>query len=129
MPLTTDERMLTLSRDIIESFDKADGGIHPGFRPAHAKGILLSGVFTPSQEAASLTRAPHIQRKSTPVTVRFSYFAGIPTVADNDLRVPAPADARFASTLPNMFIPTSLPIRLTISPRARRKNSWVSSTR
>ena len=75
---------MTLSHDIIEGFDKADGGIHPGFRPAHAKGILLTGVFTPSPEAASLTRAPHIQRNSTPVTVRFSDFAGIPTVPDND---------------------------------------------
>ncbi len=84
MPLTRDEKLLTLSRDIIERFDKADGGIHPGFRPAHAKGILLTGVFTPSSEAATLTRAIHIQRNSTPVTVRFSDFAGIPTVADND---------------------------------------------
>src|SRR5208282_3818698 len=42
MPLTTDERMLTLSRDVIQAFDKADGGIHPGFRPAHAKGVLLT---------------------------------------------------------------------------------------
>jgi catalase len=84
MPLTTDEKLLTLSRDILEGFDKADGGIHPGFRPAHAKGILLTGVFTPSSKAASLTRAPHIQRNSTPVTVRFSDFAGIPTVPDND---------------------------------------------
>lgn len=84
MPLTTDEKLLALSRDIIEGFDKLDGGVHPGFRPAHAKGILLTGVFTPSPEAASLTRAPHIQRNSTPVTVRFSDFAGIPTVADND---------------------------------------------
>ena len=84
MPLTRDEKLLTLSHNIIERFDKADGGIHPGFRPAHAKGILLTGVFTPSSEAASLTRAIHIQRNSTPVTVRFSDFAGIPTVADND---------------------------------------------
>ncbi len=84
MPLTTDEKLLTLSHDIIEGFDKADGGIHPGFRPAHAKGILLTGVFTPSSEAASLTRAPHLQQNSTPVTVRFSDFAGIPTVPDND---------------------------------------------
>ena len=84
MPLTADEKLLRLSRDVIERFDKIDGGIHPGFRPAHAKGILLTGVFTPSPEAASLTRAPHIQRNSTPVTVRFSDFAGIPTVPDND---------------------------------------------
>jgi catalase len=84
MPLTTDEKLLTLSREIIEGFDKVDGGIHPGFRPAHAKGIMLTGVFTPSPQAASHTRAPHIQRDSTPVTVRFSDFAGIPTVPDSD---------------------------------------------
>jgi catalase len=84
MPLSTDEKLLALSRDVLDGFDKADGGVHPGFRPAHAKGILLTGAFTPSSEAASLTRAPHIQRTSTPVTVRLSDFAGIPTVADND---------------------------------------------
>jgi catalase len=84
MPLTTDEKLLALSREIIDVFDKVDGGIHPGFRPAHAKGILLTGLFTPSPGAVALTRAPHLQRDSTPVTVRFSNFAGIPTVADND---------------------------------------------
>jgi catalase len=84
MPLTTDEKLLNLSRDVVAAFDKADGGVHPGFRPAHAKGILLTGAFTPSKEALSLTRAPHIQRPSTPVTVRLSDFAGIPTVPDND---------------------------------------------
>ena len=84
MPLTTDEKLLTLSRETIAVFDKANGGVHPGFRPAHAKGILLKGTFAPSPEAASLTRAPHLHRNSTPVTVRLSDFAGIPTVADND---------------------------------------------
>ena len=90
MPLTQDEKLMTLSRNIIEGFDKADGGVHPGFRPAHAKGILLTGVFTPSANAASLTRAPHVRRSSTPVTVRFSDFAGIPTVADNDPKGASP---------------------------------------
>jgi len=83
MPLSTDETLLTLSRHIIEKFDKVNSGIHPGFRPAHAKGILLTGTFKPSPEAALYTRAPHIQQDSTPVTVRFSDFAGIPTVPDN----------------------------------------------
>src|SRR5215471_16383660 len=83
MPLTTDQKTLTLSRNVIEAFDKADRGPHPGFRPAHAKGILLTGQFKPSPEAAGLTRAPHVQRASTPVTVRFSDFGGVPTVADN----------------------------------------------
>lgn len=84
MPLSTDQKLLTLSHDVIEAFDRVNSGIHPGFRPAHAKGILLTGDFTPSKEAASLTRAPHIQRNSTAVTVRFSDFAGIPAVPDND---------------------------------------------
>jgi catalase len=84
MPLTTDEKLMSLSRDIVAAFDKLDGGVHPGFRPAHAKGILLTGTFTPASEAASLSRAPHLLRPSTPVTVRFSDFAGIPTVPDND---------------------------------------------
>jgi catalase len=84
MPLTTDPKMLNLSRDVIEAFDKADRGPHPGFRPAHAKGVLLTGEFKPSPEAVGLTRAPHVQRVSIPVTVRFSNFAGFPTVADND---------------------------------------------
>src|ERR1700747_2728479 len=90
MPLTTDEKLLALSRKTIEVFDKANGGVHPGFRPAHAKGILLTGTFTPSSEAAALTRAPHLQRNFTPVTVRFSNFAGIPTIADNDLQGAGP---------------------------------------
>jgi catalase len=84
MPLTTDQKLLTLSHDVVEAFDQVNGGIHAGFRPAHAKGILLTGVFTPSAQAASLTNAPHIRRESTPVTVRFSDFAGIPAVPDND---------------------------------------------
>jgi catalase len=90
MPLTSDERLLALSRDVLKGFEKVDGGIHPGFRPAHAKGILLSGIFTPSSEASTLTTAPHMNRHSTPVTVRFSDFAGIPTVPDNDLQNASP---------------------------------------
>src|ERR1700720_924166 len=83
MPLPTDEKLLALSQDILQQFD-AIFGLHPGFRPAHAKGILLSGTFTPSADAASLTRAPHMSRQSTPVTVRFSDSTGLPMLPDND---------------------------------------------
>ena len=65
MPLSTDENLLKLSRDVIAGFDKANGGVHPGFRPAHAKGLLLTGTFAPSPEAASLSRAPHFSRPRT----------------------------------------------------------------
>jgi catalase len=45
---------------------------------------MCSGTFTPAPGAAKLTRAPHAVRPTTPVTVRFSLAAGLPTVADND---------------------------------------------
>ena len=53
-------------------------------RAVHAKGIVLHGRFLPSNAAADLSRAPHFQKKAVPLTVRFSNFAGIPSVADND---------------------------------------------
>jgi catalase len=74
----------TLVTDLLDTLDKLAGGLHPGFRPVHAKGAMYSGTFTPSPGAAKLTRAPHATRPSTPVTVRFSASAGIPSVADND---------------------------------------------
>jgi catalase len=83
MASSTVDPAAALSQDLLQAFDDVNG-YHPGFRPAHAKGVFLSGTFTPSLESRSLTRAPHIQRPSTPVTVRFSDFAGFPTVADND---------------------------------------------
>jgi catalase len=74
----------TLVADLLEGLDKLAGGLHPGFRPVHAKGVMCCGTFAPSPDAAKLTRAPHAARPSTPVTVRFSLAAGIPSVADND---------------------------------------------
>jgi len=44
---------------------------------------MLSGTFTPSRAAGSLTRAPHATRATTPVTVRFSDGTGLPTIPDN----------------------------------------------
>ena len=69
-------------------------GLHPGFRPAHAKGLMCSGTFTPSPEAAKLTRAPHASRPSTPVTVRYSDSTGVPTIPDNDPAAVRPARDR-----------------------------------
>jgi catalase len=83
LPLPTDERIVALGQDLLLQFDTIFG-LHPGFRPAHAKGTLLTGRFTPSAGAASLTRAPHLHRESTPVTVRFSNSTGVPLVPDTD---------------------------------------------
>jgi catalase len=83
MPLPSDEKIIALSEDLLRQFDTIFG-LHPGFRPAHAKGVMLRGTFSPSPEALSLTRAPHVIRDSTPVTARFSNSTGIPLIPDND---------------------------------------------
>jgi catalase len=83
MPLPTDEKMLALSNDLIQIFEGIFG-VHPGFRPAHAKGAMFTGTFTPSAGAASLSKAQHITQPSTPVTVRFSNSTGVPVIPDND---------------------------------------------
>jgi catalase len=73
-----------LVSDLLGILDEISGGVHAGFRPAHAKGLMCIGTFSPSPEAAGLTRAPHANRPSTPVTVRYSDSTGIPTIPDND---------------------------------------------
>ncbi len=78
-----------LSKDLLGVLDDLSG-LHPGHRPAHAKGVLLTGLFRRSLIARALTRAPHIARESTPVTVRFSNGTGVPTIPDNDPNVSGP---------------------------------------
>jgi catalase len=73
-----------LVTDLLAVLDELSGGVHPGFRPAHAKGLMVAGAFAPSPEAVKLTRAPHAVRPSTPVTVRYSSSTGLPTIPDND---------------------------------------------
>ncbi|MCK1716543.1 catalase family peroxidase [Bradyrhizobium sp. 141] len=53
-------------------------------RAVHAKGIILEGSFTPSATASRISKAPHLQTTAVPVVVRFSNFAGVPGIADND---------------------------------------------
>jgi catalase len=72
-----------LAQQLLDTLD-ALFGLHPGFRPAHAKGLMCMGTFTPSPEAAGLTRAPHANTSSTPVTVRYSDSTGLPMIPDND---------------------------------------------
>jgi catalase len=87
---STEKRMPTgelnnpaLAQQILDAFDQLQG-LHPGFRPAHAKGLMCAGTFAPSPEAAKLTRSPHASQPSTPVTVRYSNSTGIPNIPDND---------------------------------------------
>jgi catalase len=72
-----------LIKDLLDALETLFGQ-HPGFRPVHAKGIMCSGNFTPSADAAQWTKAQHALRPTTPVIVRLSDFAGVPTIPDND---------------------------------------------
>jgi catalase len=83
MPLPSDEKLLELADHLIAQFDTIFGE-HPGYRPAHAKGAIFTGTFTPAEGASTLTRAPHIAAPSTPVTVRFSNSTGLPSIPDSD---------------------------------------------
>ena len=56
---------------LVDAIGKA-GGTYPGHRAAHAKGVVLSGTFTPSPQARQLTRAAHFDGEPSRVTVRFS---------------------------------------------------------
>ena len=82
MPLPQGERIVSLASELLEQFDRIFG-FHPGFRAAHAKGVLLAGTFTPAKGAERLTRAPHITRDKTPIVARFSNSTGIPALPDN----------------------------------------------
>jgi len=83
MPFPTDEQIMATAGDLVAQLHGIFGE-HPGFRPAHAKGICLSGVFTPTAEAAKLSSGPHFNKPSTPITIRFSNSTGIPNIPDND---------------------------------------------
>ena len=65
----------------IDTFNEAFGR-HAGHRALHARGVVLSGAFTPTAEAPSLTRAAHMTGPEVPVTVRFSNGSGNPAHPD-----------------------------------------------
>lgn len=78
-----DEQLVNTAQEVLQLFHSIFGA-QPGYRPAHAKGQLLQGVFTPTAEAKALSKAPHFHAASTPVTVRFSVSTGLPQIPDND---------------------------------------------
>lgn len=101
MPLPPDPELLKVSNGIVDGFH-AVFGKHEGVRaslslplsvlrlalmpkvPAHAKGLLLKGTFTPSPLASKLSRAEIFSSSSTPVIIRFSNSTGIPNLPDTE---------------------------------------------
>jgi catalase len=59
-------------------------GKHPGIRANHAKGLVVEGSFTPTEQAAALSKAALFQGKAIPLTARFSNSTGLPDIPDGD---------------------------------------------
>ena len=72
----------SVSEQIVDSMILLAGGVHQGYRPVHAKGVIVEGEFIPSKQAAAISKAAHLQNSSSHVVVRFSNGSGLPSVAD-----------------------------------------------
>lgn len=73
----------SVAEQLVDTMEQLAGGRRPGFRSNHAKGIVVSGSFAPSNTAATLSKAAHLRGKPVPVTVRFSNPGGNPAIPDN----------------------------------------------
>src|SRR5262245_11199629 len=71
----------TVAAQIVDTL-RALAGSHPGFRAAHAKGIICLGTFRASGDARRVTRAPHLQGQPISTVIRFSNANGDPNVHD-----------------------------------------------
>lgn len=99
MPLSSSDSTNETAKGLFTAMRGAFGTPNE-FRPAHARGILLTGTFTPTTTASSLSKAHHFTADSTPITVRFSDSTGIPTIPDNDSNA-SPRGMAVRFNLPN----------------------------
>ena len=67
---------------VVNALHAAFGQHHD--RAVHTKGTILEGTFTPAPEARTIVRTPVFAGGPRPVVARFSLFAGVPTLPDND---------------------------------------------
>ena len=68
---------------VVDTLNTLSGGPYPGYRANHAKGVLVTGEFTPALTARNLSKAVHFSKR-VPVLVRFSNGTGVPTLPDAD---------------------------------------------
>jgi catalase len=57
-------------------------GVHAGFRANHAKGIVVTGTFKATPQAAGLSKAALFAGGTISVTVRFSDATGVPDIPE-----------------------------------------------
>lgn len=83
--LSGNDSSVPLPQAAVAALNRVAGGPHPGYRANHAKGVLLTGYFTATKDAASVSKAAHLQpNRKVPVLVRFSDPTGIPNLPDAD---------------------------------------------
>ena len=68
-------------QQMVDALHRAFGDHHS--RAVHAKGIMATGMFVPSAEAAELSNASIFADGKLPILMRFSDFTGIPEIPDN----------------------------------------------
>ncbi|HWA90242.1 MAG TPA: catalase [Rhizomicrobium sp.] len=81
-PALAGERAKETPLSMVTALHTAFGDHHA--RAVHTKGIVFEGTFTPSKEARALVREPVFAGGTLPVVARFSLFAGVPDLPDND---------------------------------------------
>ena len=82
--VVAEETNKPVTEQLVDTMIKLAGGPHAGYRANHAKGIVVTGKFTPAKTAASISKAVHLHNKAVPVIVRFSDATGVPTIPDTD---------------------------------------------
>ena len=70
------------------------GGDHAKVRASGAKGVCVKGEFTPTADAAGLSKAPHFA-KPVPVTARFSMGGSNPNISEKTKPVTRGFSMRF----------------------------------
>jgi catalase len=78
----TAEQAKPVTEQLVDTLTTLSGGPHAGFRSNHAKGVMLEGSFKPAAQAASISKAAHLQKADSPVLVRFSDATGVPNIPD-----------------------------------------------
>ena len=64
-----------------------NGGVHPGFRRNHAKGVCVSGYFDSNGAAAQFSTAEVLASGHTPVVGRFAVPGGNPYAPDSSVPI------------------------------------------
>jgi catalase len=106
--------------DVVAALED-NGGKHPGYRRAHAKGLCFSGSFAASGAGSELSTARALKPGSYPVIGRFSTAGGNPLAGDGrnvfhsttprSSRSPTSPPSSRSSARPGPIPPPASPIR------------------